>query len=1339
MRDFLQRFDFHRLFVEELGWSQPTSRQSVAMTIKGANFVRRQISQLAGVTVFELTADDGRIPDAKTRAAVHKEVSALHHENLLIFLDKARTQSLWYWVKRQEGKKLPRDHFYIQGQPGDLFLSKLSRIVFDMSEFDETGNVTVLEVANRLRKALDVERVTKKFYREFYDEHIAFIESIEGIPDEKERRWYASVLLNRLMFIYFLQRKGFIDDGDLDYLQNKLTQSRAKGRDLYYSDFLRLLFFEGFARPEDQRSPEARKLLGSIKYLNGGLFLPHRVEQENQDIRVPDKAFENILGLFRRYSWNLNDTPGGEDNEINPDVLGYIFEKYINQKAFGAYYTRTEITEYLCGRTIHQIILNAVNSSEASRAHPIPGIKIRDYKTIAELLMDLDAPLCRELLFEVLPNLSLLDPACGSGAFLVAAMKVLINVYAAVIGKIKFLGNRNLTDWLAKTEREHKSLNYFIKKRIITDNLYGVDIMEEATEIARLRLFLALVASASDLDQLEPLPNIDFNVLPGNTLVGMMRVDDKEFEERNRQGNFFRKTYRQVLDEKNRLIDNYRHTAIYTENLTALRNEIQARKDESLATLDDILLTEFTKLGIKYEQAVWDEKKGKPGKSIKRNLKPTDVEALQPFHWGFEFDKVLNDRGGFDAIITNPPWEIFKPNSKEFFEEYSDLVTKKKMSIHDFEKAQAKLLKDKDIREAWLAYLSSFPHVSGFYRSAPHYKNQVSILNGKKAGSDINLYKLFLEQSFNLLREGGRCGIITAGGVYTDLGTKQLRAMLFSSSKLDSLFGLTNEKFIFENVHHAQKFCLLVFEKRGTADAFTAAFRINPREAVRPNDLERFLSSDQEHLQIPVDLVRRLSPDSLSVMEFKNEMDVRIARKMVRFPLLGERLAGTWNVRLTSEFHMTNDSGLFKTSPAAGRLPLYEGKMIWQFDHRYAEPHYWIEEKQGRSELLPARLRRIQKALADNGSHETIEETRIKLDYQHHRFAFRDVAASTNERAMICTVLPPMVFAGNTLNLQMPVIDIVEAGQWRQGSLATQSNMLLVVGLFNSLTVDWMIRNKITSHLNMFYVYQLPIPRLTDADPAFKPIVYRSAQLICTTPEFDDLAKEVGLRSHKAAVTDPAERARLRAELDGLVAHLYGLTEEEFVYVLTTFPLVEASVKDAALAAYRSFAPKTPDQEVAALIAAGESATVEFKSSARWDMKQNTVNKALELVIVKTAAAFLNSETGGTLLIGVDDNRNAIGLVHDYKTLGKKQDRDGYELWLTKLLLDQFGQESSPFIRITFHDMAGQDVCRVAVNLSPKAVYVTESNAENLYIRAGNSTRLLTTKEAIEYSKHRWG
>jgi hypothetical protein len=788
-RDYLKQFDFRALFIEELGWSRPTNKKAIPLAVKDAPFTVEHIAQLAGAVVLEVRADDGSIPPAKTRAAVHKEIAKLHHENLLIFVDRQRTQSLWYWVKRQDGKLYPRDHLYCKGQPGDLFLGKLNQMVFDLADFDAEGNVGIIDVAKRLQSALDIEKVTKKFFREFQEQHVAFLELIRGIADERQRRWYASVLLNRLMFIYFLQKKppGFLDGGNQNYLRDKLAESKARGKDRYYAEFLKALFFEGFAKPEEKRSPEARRLLGKIKYLNGGLFLPHQIEQHHPKIDVPDKAFDNLFDLFDRYSWHLDDTPGGKDDEINPDVLGYIFEKYINQKAFGAYYTRPEITEYLCERTIHRLILDAINSplppatEQGVRAIDSPrpysgegqgvraaGMKLRNYSSLGDLLLDLDAQLCHLLLHDVLPGLSLLDPACGSGAFLVAAMKTLINVYSAVIGKIKFLGHRGLSQWLAEIEHKHPSIGYFIKKRIITDNLFGVDIMEEATEIARLRLFLALVASAQAVDDLEPLPNIDFNILAGNSLIGLMRVDDKDFESRDverhpdpdaklvqeklfRRGpkraqlNMFRHTFKQVLEEKNRLIDGFRHATEYAEDLTSTRDAIDQKKREAYETLNDILLAEFQALGIKYEQATWDEKKKAEGKAEKRPLTAADIGTLRPLHWGYEFDEVLNKRGGFDAIITNPPWEIFKPNGKEFFEQHSDVVSKKNMMIHDFEREQAKLLEDLDIRTAWLEYLSQFPYESAYFRSAPQYRNQISIVNGKKAGTDINLYKLFVE------------------------------------------------------------------------------------------------------------------------------------------------------------------------------------------------------------------------------------------------------------------------------------------------------------------------------------------------------------------------------------------------------------------------------------------------------------------------------------------------------------------------------------------------------------------------------------------------------------------
>ncbi len=1124
-RQHLGNFKFAELFIEELGWSRPVRRQAVPFEVKEEKFSRVPIAELSGVVVFEIPSEDGVIPDAKARAAVYKEVSARHHENVLIFVDRQRSQSLWYWAKRQDSRILPRDHIFMRGQPGDLFLSKLSGIHFDISDFDLDGNVSLVQVTGRLKEALDVERVTKRFYTEFQKQHIVFLELIEGIDDEHDRRWYASVLLNRLMFIYFLQRKLFLDKSDSNYLQNKLAFTQKNGKDLYYEKFLKVLFFEGFAKPEDRRSPQVNKLLGKIRYLNGGLFLFHSIEQRWAKIRIPDKAFQNLFALFERYSWNLDDTPGGQDNEINPDVLGYIFEKYINQKAFGAYYTRPEITEYLCERTIHALILDGVNT------RGIPGaVPPRQFASIGDLLINLDVSLCRKLIYEVLPNLRLLDPACGSAAFLVAAMRTLINIYAAVIGKIRFLNDTGLSSWLSQVEKGHPSVNYYIKKMIITENLFGVDIMEEAVEIAKLRLFLALVAAANTVDDLEPLPNIDFNILPGNSLIGLMRVDDKDFE--NRTEDLFRKSYRQVLDEKNSLVRSYRHATSYAEDLSDLRDHIEQHKKEAYTTLNDILVGEFETLNIKYEETTWDQKKNAEGKPVKRAVSLADVEALKPFHWGFEFDEIINQHGGFDAIITNPPWEIFKPNGKEFLEQFSDLITRKKMTIKDFEKEQAKLLKDQDIREAWLEYLSEYPHVSEFFRSAKQFRNQISVVNGKKAGSDINLYKLFAEQCFNLLRSGGYCGIVIPSGIYTDLGTKQLREMLFGQTKVTGLFCIENRKEVFEGVHRSFKFVVLTFEKGNSTQSFPAAFM---RHDVA--ELDRF--PQEGAIDIDVDFVRRLSPDSLSVMEFKNEMDVQIVEKMLKFPLLGEDLPGKWAVQFTAEFHMTNDSYLFKTESGKGRLPLYEGKMIWQFNHRLAEPKYWVDEKVARKALF--------------GRDEDCGQ---RLDYQSYRVGLRAVASNTNERSLISSVVPSNVFCGNSLLVSL-------------GQTMTPPEALFLTTVMNSFVMDSLLRNKVTTNINMFFIYQLPVPRMTGDDSVFNSIVQRAAQLICTASEFDDLAKQVGLKSHKDGATDLVERAKLRAELDALIAHLYCLTEDEFTHILKTFPIVPEPVRAAAFDAYR--------------------------------------------------------------------------------------------------------------------------------------------------------------------------
>ena len=181
--------------------------------------------------------------------------------------------------------------------------------------------------------------------------------------------------------------------------------------------------------------------------------------------------------------------------------------------------------------------------------------------------------------------------------------------------------------------------------------------MDEATEIARLRLFLALVSSAQSLEQLEPLPNIDFNIMTGNSLIGLLSVDDKRFDDKKQMDYMFQgevaKDYRRMLQEKNLSIAGYRFTATFFDDLQTMRKRIDELRDDAYRTLNEILLDDFRALKIQYEASATSRERRR-----KRQLNTSDIEALKPFHWGYEFDEIIETRGGFDVIITNPPWEI---------------------------------------------------------------------------------------------------------------------------------------------------------------------------------------------------------------------------------------------------------------------------------------------------------------------------------------------------------------------------------------------------------------------------------------------------------------------------------------------------------------------------------------------------------------------------------------------------------------------------------------------------------------------------------------------------------
>ena len=352
VRRHLESFNLRALFIDDLGWDH--GGEDMEVQIDDFYFTLESVAHKRGMVAYRYIAEsEERFPDYPTRRKIERFVAKTVREHLIVYATHERDAQYWQWVKREPGRPdRNRLHIYSRNQSGEALIQKLEHIAFTLEEEED---LTIVDVSGRVRAAFDTEKVTRRFYEHFREEHRTFLELIDGFETSDDREWYASLMLNRMMFIYFIQKRGFLDD-DPDYLRNRLNRlrtSRGKNRfQTFYRFFLLRLFHEGFNQPTTARDPELTELLGKVPYLNGGLFDLHELERDNKNIDIPDEAFEGIFKFFDAYQWHLDDRPLRNDREINPDVLGYIFERYINQKQMGAYYTKEDITGYICRNII---------------------------------------------------------------------------------------------------------------------------------------------------------------------------------------------------------------------------------------------------------------------------------------------------------------------------------------------------------------------------------------------------------------------------------------------------------------------------------------------------------------------------------------------------------------------------------------------------------------------------------------------------------------------------------------------------------------------------------------------------------------------------------------------------------------------------------------------------------------------------------------------------------------------------------------------------------------------------------------------------------------------------
>ncbi len=780
----LNDFKLEQLF-NEFGWDH-ASLKPQELPVSGEAFTLTAIAQKRGVAVLRCTPDSaGNIPPRPTLLKIEKEATKLAHEHLLVFADAAQTMLTWLWVARVPGQpNATRTHTWHKGTSGESLRQKLNQIVWALEEEEA---ITLTDVITGLRKAFDRDRVSKKFYEHFKAEHQAFADFIEGIAAATDQAWYASLMLNRLMFVYFIQQKGFLD-GNQNYLADRMRRVREQAGEghfhTFYRQFLRRLFHEGLGLPKGSRGADLSTLIGEVPYLNGGLFAVHELEEAHPDIDIPDEAFERLFAFFDAYDWHLDDRPLSSGNEINPDVLGYIFEKYINQKQMGAYYTKEDITEYISKNTVvpHLIeqarerckvafdgetsvwnllkadpdryiypamktgVIDASGNAVPETAlpdfvqtgmkdpkarmferrynlgeavfHTVTGergtlptetwreyverrtrcLAVRDKLASGEVksaddLITLNLDI-RQFMQDVIdtctgPDLlravwqaivgrvpekanekfrhgiTILDPTCGSGAFLFAALNVLEPLYEACLDRMEGfvedakrtprplagegLGERaagkqgegafaDFTKILAEVAH-HPSRRYYIYKTIILHNLFGVDIMVEAVEICKLRLFLKLVSQVDGGRELEPLPDIDFNIRAGNTLVGY--ATEAQF------------------DAANTLASDQAHRAEIKASTADLADLFDRFREQQTVhggkvTADDKrkLRDKLNGLSLELDRYL----------AYDYGIGPDNASAFaawrashQPFHWFAEFYGVMRE-GGFDVVIGNPPY-----------------------------------------------------------------------------------------------------------------------------------------------------------------------------------------------------------------------------------------------------------------------------------------------------------------------------------------------------------------------------------------------------------------------------------------------------------------------------------------------------------------------------------------------------------------------------------------------------------------------------------------------------------------------------------------------------------
>jgi hypothetical protein len=757
---------------------------------------------------------------------------------------------------------------------------------------------------------------------------------------------------------------------------------------------------------------------------------------------------------------------------------------------------------------------------------------------------------------EALLTLSVIDPACGSGHFLLAAARRI----ASRVARRRAGGTPSVVDY------RHALRD--VARRCI----YGVDRNPMAVELTKVALWIETV------DPGLPLGFFDAQIRCGDALLGVFDlkvldagIPDEAYkplagDDKDVASHYAQKNRRERAElEKLRGGFDFGGRGNLAQAFAALRAMPEATLDEiaakaeklkaltatgaaawTLARACDFYCAAFLLPKVKNPQFAGPNELPRRGAetvpttgTVGEMLRGTTIfgplmgaaidaaSRARAFHWPLEFPDVMQ-RGGFDAVLGNPPWDTMSPDYKEFFSVYDPNI--RHMSPEEQKEAYARLLSSPVLAQRWEQHCADLYAAVHFIKSSERYR---LFAEGNLGKGDFNVYRMFVETALAATKPGCVTAQFVPEGLYNGANATAIRRELFSSFRLEHLAGFENTKGIwFPKIDTRVKFCLYVAWKEGRTDEFHAAFRVNSGEKLRS-----FMSGSG--LRIPVSVVEEFSPDAVAVMEFAAQSEIDICTRMYAlYPKFGTEIEGLPFRHYMAEVHMGNDRELF--TERENGLPVFEGRMIDAYDYRAkgyvsgrGRSAVWEDYQFGST---AKRIRPQWRIVQDK-----IPEKLGDRIYRY-RIGFGDVASPTNQRGLISTLLPAGCISGHSV----PTIEYPTGGI---------RHLLLWLGIANSFAMDFLVRPKVSLHMTYTIMDSLPFPRDFNQTPSAAEIVRRVCSLCAVGPEMKNFriqATEAGiLTSQNDIVEDPNQRAVVAAEVDTLVARdVFRLAKEEMLYIL---------------------------------------------------------------------------------------------------------------------------------------------------------------------------------------------